>query len=247
MLRQYWKTLLATTFYAAAYSQPSLAQALPVAILEIDVQNQIDYRTDVFDYSKFATDPNPTTTSGPPKTFATLVNIADIIALNGKPARGTAVSRQTFLRLASAPPPGGATADVERTSILDFMWEILDGDGVPIGSIMATGMNFGSPPPGSPSTMLRDNMTITGGTGAFLGIRGQAGSGPNISSPRQASITEDPSKRRTNGGGAARRVILRVIPMSAPQIVTTAGVPPSFTLAISRWSQPQNRQHRVRL
>jgi hypothetical protein len=221
----HWKTALATALCAAAYCQPSLAQAPPAAVLEIDVENQVDYRTDVFDYSRFATDPNPTTTAGATKTFATFVNIADIIAVNGKPARGTAVSRQTVLRSASAPVPGQAIADVERLAILEFMWEILDEGGVPIGSIMASGMNFGSPPPGSPSTMLRDNMTITGGTGAFLGIRGQAGSGPNISSSRQASVTEDPSNRRRNGGGAARKVILRLIPMSRPEIVTIANGP----------------------
>ena len=71
---------------------------------------------------------------------------------------------------------------------------------------------------------------ITGGTGAFLGARGQLGSvaaPPGILAARSASITEDPANRRRNGGGTQPWVAL-LIPMSAPQILTTASGPAVF-------------------
>ena len=73
--------------------------------------------------------------------------------------------------------------------------------------------------------MLNANFTITGGTGAFLGARGQAG-GTRDPRPeaRTASMTEDPGNRRVHGGGL-RRFVLHVIPMSVPEVVTTASGP----------------------
>ena len=68
---------------------------------------------------------------------------------------------------------------------------------------------------------------ITGGTGAFLGVRGQMGvvaNPPGVAVQRAASMTEDPANRRLNGGGT-QRWIAHLIPMSAPQIVTTASGP----------------------
>lgn len=67
---------------------------------------------------------------------------------------------------------------------------------------------------------------MTGGTGAFFGVRGQRGqetlSGAIPEST--ASITEDPARRRQNGGGHLLTV-LYVIPMSWPTVVITAGGP----------------------
>jgi uncharacterized protein (TIGR03437 family) len=67
-----------------------------------------------------------------------------------------------------------------------------------------------------------------GGTGAFFGVRGQKGGASNqlsSSTPeRTASITEDPSRRRQNGGGHIAS-ILYVIPMSRPDIVVTVNGP----------------------
>ena len=68
-----------------------------------------------------------------------------------------------------------------------------------------------------------DNLHITGGTGAFFGVRGQAGV-INLGSPRQASVVEDPALRRTIGG-AQRSYVLHLIPMSVPQVVTTPNGP----------------------
>jgi len=71
------------------------------------------------------------------------------------------------------------------------------------------------------------NNAIVGGTGAFLGARGQMGQGAIAVPDRNASMTEDPANRRTHDGGRVRYV-LHVIPMALPQIVTTASGPVVF-------------------
>ena len=71
---------------------------------------------------------------------------------------------------------------------------------------------------------------ITGGTGAFLGARGQmemVANPPGVAAQRLASITEDPANRLLNGGGTQRYVV-HLIPMSAPQIAITPSGPAVF-------------------
>jgi hypothetical protein len=222
-------TLACTSWLGEVLAQPEIepnaTNPRRQVILEIDVEKQVDYISDVFNYAMLATSPNVTTPLSPLRTFGMFVNVADIVAVNGKPARGTATSRQIVLRLTPAPTSGQTIADTTRTAMLDFMWEILDAESTPIGSIMASGMNFGTPPPGAPQAVLRDNIAITGGTGAFLGVRGQVGSGPNITPARPASVTEDPANRRTHPGGGARRVILHLIPLARPEVVVSANRP----------------------
>jgi uncharacterized protein (TIGR03437 family) len=92
---------------------------------------------------------------------------------------------------------------------------------------MTIGLNSGSPtPPGPPAG--NRNYAIVGGTGAFFGVRGQGGARNNLLpdpvGERTASITEDPSKRRQNGGGHVLAV-LYVIPMSRPEVFMTANGP----------------------
>jgi hypothetical protein len=109
--------------------------------------------------------------------------------------------------------------------MMQHYFEILQPDGTPIGSIMASGMNSGNPPPGAPSAIGRDNLTVTGGTGAFLGARGQAGNGEAAFTFRVTSISEDPANRRINGGGPKRSFIVQLIPMFRPEIVSTPNGP----------------------
>jgi uncharacterized protein (TIGR03437 family) len=107
-------------------------------------------------------------------------------------------------------------------------FEILKSDGTPIGTIFVTGLAGGDAPPGSPSSATGGtNFVITGGTGAFLGVRGQMGvaaNPPGVAVQRAASMTEDPANRRLNGGGT-QRWIAHLIPMSAPQIAIAPGGP----------------------
>jgi uncharacterized protein (TIGR03437 family) len=110
----------------------------------------------------------------------------------------------------------------------DETYEILQSDGTtPVGTIMTFGLSSGMPSPPGPPAGAR-NSAITGGTGAFFGVRGQKGQRNALLSgavpERTASITEDPANRRQNKGGHLLTV-LYVIPMSWPTVVTTAGGP----------------------
>jgi hypothetical protein len=103
-------------------------------------------------------------------------------------------------------------------------------DSTPIGSIVMLGLDGGAPPPGSLPNARQGNFAITGGTGAYLGLRGQFVSGPLIPgaiATRSGSIKEDPAKRRINGGGRAI-FLLHLIPMTRPEIETTASGPSVF-------------------
>jgi len=103
----------------------------------------------------------------------------------------------------------------------EHIFEILQPDGTPVGTIMAMGLSGGNAPPGQPSTE-RANWAIAGGTGAFLGARGQVeGTG---SAGRAASMAEDPANRRLNGG-ITNRFVAHIVPMTVPQIVPTAAGP----------------------
>src|SRR5713101_2082841 len=186
MLLLYWKPALATALCALACSQLGLAQVAPPTIRTIDTENQVQYFLDVSDPSKLATDPN-ITTSHEPANFGTNVIIGDIVAVNGRPAKGTIFRNVRSLGLATTPQPGDAISDTNRPALSSDTFEILQANGTPIGTIMTFGLNGGPPPPGAPSSLTQQNLTIVGGTGAFLGVRGQMGTTPSTPPSRQAS------------------------------------------------------------
>ena len=213
-----------------AFSGIVAGQTAPVT-LQVDVENFVVYTYDVTDSSKFATDQGRTTSSlglqqGGLRTFTPLIGIADIVAVNGLPAKGTWLTRGIVLNLQTSALPGQATADTIRTNITDQVFEILRADGTPIGTIMATEVGFGAAPPGAPLTSIGNNKAITGGTGAFLGARGQVGLG-QTAAIRIASVSEDPANRRLNGGGTSRHLI-QLFPMTRPEIVGTTTGPAIF-------------------
>lgn len=195
-------------------------QTAPPTILTIDVDNNVEYREDISDPSKYATIPT-ITTPATPRNFYVATIIGDIVAVNGQPAKGTYIGRARSL-YANQTTPGAAVADVTRASMREQIFEILKSDNTPIGTIVALGDSGGPPPPGAPLAAQKGNWAIVGGTGAFLGARGQEGVGTN--SARAASMAEDPGYRRTNGGGPVEYV-LHVIPMEVPQIAITANGP----------------------
>jgi len=123
---------------------------------------------------------------------------------------------------------GQAIADTVRNTMVDQVFEILRTDGRSVGTIMSSGLGgLGPPPPGAPSSATASNFTITGGTGAFLGVRGQIEFVLLPAGRTSASVTEDPARRRANGGGS-QRWVMHLIPMSRPEIVTTAAGPAVF-------------------
>src|SRR5713101_5281588 len=104
------ETFAMTVLWAAAHCNLGLAQVTPPTILEIDVENAVQYVRDIYDPSKFGTDPNVTTASLP-KAFWETVQIADIVAVNGQPVKGTFTERSQRISLRPAPNSGDSIAD----------------------------------------------------------------------------------------------------------------------------------------
>jgi uncharacterized protein (TIGR03437 family) len=214
------KTALAMALCAAACSQFSSAQVAPPVILQIDLTNNVVYFQDTTDVSKYATDPNVTTPTAIPRNFYRVEGIADIVAVNGQPVKGSYANAVAAFVLRTAPTPGQAISDTVRQAVGVTTFEFLKSDGTPIGTIVAAGLPAGDAPPGSPTAAAGGNFAITGGTGAFLGARGQmsvAAAAPGVVTQRNASITEDPANRQRNGGGTVRW-IAHVIPMARPEV-----------------------------
>src|SRR5262249_51993361 len=121
---QTWRNVLATALCAAACSQPGMAQVAPPTILEIESENQVEYIEDIADVSKFATDPKATTAcyaasgrvecAGQHLTFHSLIFFADVVAVNGQPAKGTSVVHGLRIQANPTPSPGQAVADITR-------------------------------------------------------------------------------------------------------------------------------------
>src|SRR5438034_4617274 len=113
MLLLHRKTALTTALCAAAFSQLGLAQVAPTTILQIDVENQVEYDLDVSDLAQWATNPN-VVRSQPPRNFDFAVGAADIVAVNGQPAKGTVAFRAWAMLLSTAPSDGGMIADIRQ-------------------------------------------------------------------------------------------------------------------------------------
>ncbi len=219
-------TIAMTVLLAAVTCSLALGQAPPPTTMVVDLENLVEYQGDIPDPSKFATTPNITPSAGF-RNFGVATLLGDIVAVNGQPAKGTYAGRTRVIAVSSIPGSSAldeAIADVTRLAIREHIFEILMSDSTPVGTIVSLGFSGGPAPPGTPSAE-RGNWAIVGGTGAFLGARGQVGgTGKAFGVGRAASMAEDPANRRTNGGGTSR-FILHVIPMSVPQIVTTANGP----------------------
>jgi len=222
MLSVNWKAAIATALCAVTCSLSGLAQVAPPVILRIEYENGVRYVADSVDIPAFATVPTPVSQAIP--TFATYILLADIVAVNGKPAKGIFLTRQVVVNLTTNPSAGQSIADVVRTNYLDRTFEILQADGTPIGSIMSSGFDAGPPAPGAPLGVSGGNFAITGGTGAFLAVRGQGSGGGLIVANRNASVREDPARRRVNGGGRGV-AFLHLIPMSRPEVVMNPNGP----------------------
>jgi hypothetical protein len=188
-------------------------------VLTVDLANEVDYQADISDPALFATKTG-ITPAATPKNFFVVTLIADIVAVNGIAMKGTYVGRTRPIVSSPNPPPGDAIADVTRTAMREHFFEILNTDGTSVGTIMSTGFSGGTAPPGlGPPANQKGNWVIVGGTGFYLGARGQVGG--TGGSGRAASMAEDPGKRRVNGG-LSNRFILHVVPMGIPEIVRTA-------------------------
>jgi hypothetical protein len=70
----------------------ALAQSPVPSILEVDIENVVEYQNDISDPSKFGINPNVTPSSGIME-FGPATVIGDIVAVNGHPPKDTFVGR----------------------------------------------------------------------------------------------------------------------------------------------------------
>ncbi len=207
-------------------SQLSPASGQQPAVLQIQVQNFVNYYGDTTDWTKLAANPNQTSPSAPVPNFAVSLDVADIVSVNGEPCKGVFTERRIQYKRSTSATPGQFIADTTSSAIQDRFFEISKLDGTPIGNIIVTGFGGTVPAPGTPSIVADGNFAVLGGSGAYMGVRGQGGGldEPSSTGARNASMTEDPSNRRIYPNGH-RLFVLQLIPLTMPQVVQTANGP----------------------
>jgi hypothetical protein len=190
------------------------AQSMPPVRLRISIENLVRYDNDTPDWTKFGTYANKATSLPVPgPTFGSGTGVADVVAVNGQPVKGLLMARAMIAHMKVNPTPGQGIADITGENFVEWEAVILKADGTIVGSLSVLGLVGSS--------------AIIGGTGAFLGARGQTApfSANDVNTgDRRTSVIEDPSNRRSLGGGKETLQLL-VIPMSRPQIVATANGP----------------------
>ncbi len=195
--------------FALLFGAVAFAQTTPV-VLDIEVENAVRYIADVADNSKLALN-TAATPAATTRAFTDTILIGDIVAVNGRPAKGLWTSRQYTMNFGPNPAPGAAIADVTQGAIAECKYEIQSASGAFIGRLVDGGLF---------------PHAVTGGTGAFIGARGeQATAAARVAKAvRTASMAEDPANRRANGGGNVR-IIMRLIPTVRPEIILTSNGP----------------------
>jgi uncharacterized protein (TIGR03437 family) len=176
----------------------------PVTLV-VDVDNAVQYRSDIADPARRGTDSGATVPTSA-RAFTDVLFIGDIVAVNGSPARGLWTSRQFLMNFNPAPQAGFAIADVNRGTLADCKWEFLARCGWPVcrsdhGQRLLPSRSGGS-------------------VGAFYGIRGQmsTGTSPNPRPIRVASMSENPGMRRILGGGT-NRIVFHLLPANRPEVI----------------------------
>src|SRR5260370_4354553 len=150
-----------------------------------------------------------------------------MVAVNGQPAKGIMTRNAGSVVLTTAATPGQSIADAVRNAVTQMTFEIHKNDGTEIGTIVSNGFSGGPTSPGAALSVTGSNFAISGGSGAFLWVRGQIGKVALPTNERMTSITEYPANRLRNGGGA-NQWLLQAYPMIVPQTVTTSAGPAVF-------------------
>jgi len=179
-------------------------------VLTIDVENTVIYRANVFDVSKIAKDAGPTSSVN--QAFVEAVNIGDIVAVNGQPAKGLWSSPVLSLPYRQSPQPGQPIADFDLGGENLCNWTIFTPGGTLLGVLTDTGLAGGVP-----------GHSITSGTLGFYGVVGEHRT-LTATAARQASISEDPANRRNLGGGKMS-VKFYLYPKVRPAVAVTNGAP----------------------
>lgn len=193
----------------ATFVAPALqAQSLPVEtgvpwdeplVITIETDNHVQYRGNISDPSQYAKDPSAT--SAPAITFRQNVQIADIVSVDGQPAKGLWTTNFFVTPFRRSPAPGQPVADLDTSALVYCAYEILASDGTYIGTLfdMAIG----------------NHHAIVGGFGAFANATGTM-TLEVLAPSRAASMSEDPSRRRVHGGGRFRSTFYLHLPNRPP-------------------------------
>jgi uncharacterized protein (TIGR03437 family) len=177
-------------------------------VLTVDVENYTAYRGDVLDPAKVAKDGNPTT--GSVAAFLETIQVGDIVAVNGKPAKGLYQTVAVIMPFRANPTTGQPIADLDSSGLFHCSWEILGPDGAYIGTLVDSGAGSGH--------------GLFGGNGAFMGVTG-VHIAETLVPQRSASSSEDPSKRRVNGASGKIRATFYLYPAFRPTVQMTASGP----------------------
>jgi hypothetical protein len=189
-------SLLVATFslvVPALHAQSNVASGTVAArsnkpiVITIETENHVQYRGNIFDPAQYAKNSNPT--PAPVITFAKNVQIADIVSVNGEPAKGLWTTHFLVTPFRRNPAPGQAIADLDSGALVYCAYEILASDGSYIGTLFDMGIG--------------EHHAVVGGVGAFANATGIM-TMEVLAPSRAASMSEDPSRRRINGGGRFR-------------------------------------------
>ncbi len=168
-----------------------MCQVTPDVTTSIRLENFVFYMDQHGDATKFGTLPGPVPID--PQLGTALRRyaiVADIVSVDGKPAAGTFFAQGTVV--------GSVNADFSRNQMHPMTLEILTPNRAQVGALYGFWMGAGASAPGAPAGS--GVLAVLGGTGAYAGVRGQ-GSNVGASNLRVASMQENPSLRRMNGGG----------------------------------------------
>lgn len=138
-MNRQWKFVITTTLYAVGLRQ-AWAEAPQFVTLDVGWENWVNYIGNVADPSQLASSPNAV--SATLRNLMSQVGIADIVSVNGKPAKGVWINSGRTLNIAPTPAAGQGIGDVVRSGIVDVHFEILQADRTPIGSIMTAAFSL---------------------------------------------------------------------------------------------------------
>ena len=219
---------IASTLWLLAACAALSGQTPPVSILQVQAENMVTYYDDTSDVSKWGTLPGPVPLPAnfTNPTFKWRITLGDLVWVNGQPIKGNFVSVTRSLNATTDMTPGRVLMDLALGCPFEQVHSFMLPDGTVIGTIAAVGTSTVGRPPGAPSTALAGTGVVVGGSGAFLGIRGQAGL-TSGSGARNASITEDPAYRRLNGGGKMSW-FFHIVPAVWPEVLTLPTGPAVF-------------------
>jgi hypothetical protein len=219
-----WKAALATALWGLCVPMAE-AQVPTGSIVTFEMENSTFYNYDC-PFSDVGTNPNKLDHPLEVIGIYSGLGIGDIVSVNGNPAKGTAYELFSATLLGSPNPAAGQPiVDGARAGIAPWDLDFLNPDSTQIGTIHIDGFVGGMRPPDAPQAIGGGGYTVTGGSGAFFGVRGYFQT-TNTTPERVTSACEDPSLRRAYAGTLGKRHgTLYLVLLSPPQIVTAPNGP----------------------